>query len=310
MSPDEFFLQSGEYEAAAPALAEERIIELPFGRGVIAAKLWHADAPGTPILAVHGWLDNAATFDRLAPLMPGQPIWAVDLAGHGLSSHRPDGYRYHNLDYLDDLVLVLDILGLDSVVLLGHSLGAGLSLMLAALFPERVARLLLIEGFGPLSSAPSDWTPKTRRAIDQLRQYRPQRRFLTDEDTAIKARMNGMTGPLSRESAELLCVRGIEHTPKGLLWRTDKRLRLDSLMRFHEEQVLAAITAIRSPTLLIRAEHMAAFFNVETYQARLAAHHWLQVVTLPGGHHLHLEESPEAVAAALIAFSGETGQAI
>lgn len=288
----------------------ERRIELPFGRGFIAAKLWHAEALGTPILAVHGWLDNAATFDRLAPQLSAQPIWAIDLPGHGLSSHRPAGYRYHNADYLDDLVLLLDVLGLQSVVLLGHSLGAGLSLLLAALYPERVERLLLIEGFGPLSSGPEDWPRLTRKGIEDMRAYRPTVRPLPDEESAIKLRMNGMTGPLSRSSSELLCVRGVRRTEEGLFWSTDKRLRFGSAMRFHESQVLATIAAISTPTLLIRAEQVAPFFSEALYKERITTHRWLQVITLPGGHHLHLEESPDAVAEAILAFSGGPDVAI
>ena len=55
---------------------------------------------GRPVIALHGWLDNAATFARLAPKLPGLRIIAVDLAGHGHSEHRPSGAGYALWDYV------------------------------------------------------------------------------------------------------------------------------------------------------------------------------------------------------------------
>ena len=59
----------------------------------LTAKAW-GDPAGTPTLALHGWLDNANTFDRLAPTLPELDLIAMDFAGHGFSSHRPDGVHY------------------------------------------------------------------------------------------------------------------------------------------------------------------------------------------------------------------------
>src|SRR5690606_2312769 len=100
---------------------------------------------GRPVLALHGWLDNAATFVPLAPLLPELRIYALDLPGHGRSSHRPPGARYHYVDWVGDVIEAADALGLDRFALLGHSMGAGISILTAGTFPERVERLALIE---------------------------------------------------------------------------------------------------------------------------------------------------------------------
>ena len=50
---------------------------------------------GIPTVGLHGWLDNANTFDRLAPLIPELNLVALDFAGHGLSNHRAEGVHYH-----------------------------------------------------------------------------------------------------------------------------------------------------------------------------------------------------------------------
>lgn len=284
-------------------LAREQTLVLPFGRGRLAVRSWHGEAEGTPVIAVHGWMDNAATFDRIAPLLPGRPLHALDLPGHGFSEHRPPGQRYHNADFLDDLLAAIDLLSPGRpVILLGHSLGAGLLLMLAGLMPERVERLVLIEGLGPLTADPGQYAAMTRLSLESYRDFRPERKALASPDDAVRARMNGLTGALSEAAARLLCTRSLETAADGqLYWRTDKRLRQNSLMRFSEAQVLSCIAEIKAPTLLIRGEQGAPFPE-SVYRERMARFADLRLLTLPGGHHLHLDESPEPVAEAVRAF--------
>lgn len=290
---------------AGIGVAAESHIDLPFGRGRIALKTWHAGAPGVPIVAIHGWMDNAATFDRMAPLMPGHPFVAMDLPGHGFSDPRPAGFRYHNTDYFDDVLAVLDALyPQQKVILLGHSLGAGIQMMLAGLLPERVQALVMIEGLGPLTADPSNYVEMTRLALASYRDFRPGRKPIADEALAVQARMNGITGALSEQASRILCSRSLERNAEGeLVWRTDKRLRQNSLMRFSEAQVLACIRAITVPVLLIRGQDGAPFEQAAG-QARLQAFVDLKQVTVAGKHHLHLDESPAEVAAQVRVFLG------
>ena len=78
------------------------------------AKVWN-DNQSTPILALHGWLDNAASFDCIAPLLKNYHIVAVDLPGHGLSPHKPKGSRYHYLDYVNDVYEIIKYFGWEKV---------------------------------------------------------------------------------------------------------------------------------------------------------------------------------------------------
>ena len=89
-------------------LGEETEFEI-FGRKM-TAKLWGNPA-GYPTLAIHGWLDNAGTFDRLAPLLSELNIIALDLAGHGKSDHRAPGVQYHHGDYVLDIMSLVETLG-------------------------------------------------------------------------------------------------------------------------------------------------------------------------------------------------------
>ncbi|MDZ4298061.1 MAG: alpha/beta hydrolase [Moraxellaceae bacterium] len=279
---------------------------LPHGRGQIAAKHWFKDQSGMPILAVHGWLDNAATFDRCFPDIKGHPIYAMDLAGHGLSSHRAAGMRYHNAEFLDDILAVMDVISpTEPIILLGHSLGAGLLMLMAALFPQRVSKLVLIEGLGPLSANPADIVSQTRDAMLRYQQLSTDVRPIKSIEVATQARMQGMTGALSRDAAQLLLQRGIRQQDDGsYVWSTDKRLRLPSLMRFSEEQVVSFIQAITAPALLIMGDKgmLAMAASSPQYAARIGFFKSLQQVNLSGGHHLHLDESPRQVAQAINAF--------
>ncbi|MDQ6647717.1 MAG: alpha/beta hydrolase, partial [Pseudomonadota bacterium] len=116
----------------------------------LRAQRW-GDEALPPLLALHGWLDNAASFARVAPLLAERHhVIALDLSGHGHSDHLPAGASYHYLDYVRDVLAVVETLQLHRFTLLGHSLGAGVSSLVAAAMPERIERLFLIEGLGPL----------------------------------------------------------------------------------------------------------------------------------------------------------------
>jgi pimeloyl-ACP methyl ester carboxylesterase len=127
----------------------------------LACRLW-GPPDGEPTLALHGWLDNAASFDLLAPLLPRLRICALDLPGHGRSQHRPAGVVYHFVDYVADVLAAADALGWSRFILMGHSLGAGIATLVSAIAPERVSKAVLIEGLGPQASPGGDAAARAR----------------------------------------------------------------------------------------------------------------------------------------------------
>jgi pimeloyl-ACP methyl ester carboxylesterase len=138
----------------------------PFGE--LAALQW-GDPGAPPLLALHGWLDNAASFAPLAPLLAAhRRVIALDLPGHGHSAHLPKGvHRYNNLDQVDPILDFADALKLERFDLLGHSLGAGIASLAAAAAPARIGKLLLIEGLGPLADDGSQTLSRWRDAHAQ-----------------------------------------------------------------------------------------------------------------------------------------------
>ena len=121
-------------------MPSERRFQLPGLR--LAAQVW-GEPGGRRVLASHGWLDNAGTFDLLAPLLPGCEIVALDAAGHGFSDSRSADAGYNLWQDVGDLLDVLDALDWQQCTLLGHSRGAAISMLFAAAFPQRVDKLVL-----------------------------------------------------------------------------------------------------------------------------------------------------------------------
>jgi pimeloyl-ACP methyl ester carboxylesterase len=109
----------------------------------------HGDAAGAPILLLHGYTDSWYSFSRLLPLLAvgGYHLFAVDQRGHGCSDrptgdHTTGGYTMDDL--ADDAVAFLDAAGICRATLVGHSMGTLVARRVAARFPERVERLVLI----------------------------------------------------------------------------------------------------------------------------------------------------------------------
>ena len=127
----------------------EPIMKKVKGDGVqINLAIW--EGTGKPILCIHGITANCRSWDALATaLAPEYLVIAMDLRGRGQSDKPSQGY---SLDYhLKDINCLLDDLGIDRIVMMGHSLGAFIGLAFAAEFPNRTDRLILVDGGGDLS---------------------------------------------------------------------------------------------------------------------------------------------------------------
>jgi len=285
-------------------MSEPREIEIELPHLRLAARTF--GDPALPrLLALHGWLDNAASFDRLAPLLCAHfHIVALDLPGHGRSAHRPPGMWYHYIDYLGDVLAAADALSWQRFGLLGHSLGGATASMIAGICADRIERLLLIEALGPMSLPPEKTLEHLQRSLTERGQTGTLRVFANEEQAAA-ARMRGNGLTLSREAAMALIARGTTAVAGGVSWSSDQRLTLTSPMRYTEEQILAVLAGIRAPTLLVLADPSPPFLSAAMIARRTAQVSGIRVVRLPGSHHLHLED-PQPVADAVLQFVAAT----
>lgn len=270
---------------------EQRIV-LP--HLALSAQVWGDDAL-SPLLALHGWLDNAGSFALLAPLLARRfRVIALDLPGHGHADHLAPGASYHYLDYVGVVLAAADALQLDRYTLLGHSLGAGIAALAAAAMPERIERLLLIEGLGPLGDDGSHTLQRFRDSLTPRDDKRKPLRVFRDIEQAVDAR--SMVSGLPAELARPIVERGLIETEGGWRWRSDPQLTRPSAVRLAEPQIHALLRGIEAPTALLLAQPATSYLPSALMQARAACVADIVTTSMAGGHHLQLEH-PQAVAA-------------
>ncbi|WP_107851930.1 alpha/beta fold hydrolase [Oceanimonas marisflavi] len=277
-------------------MSEPREYHIDLDGRRLAVMEW-GNPDGIPLVALHGWLDNAASFTLLAQLLPHVRLIAPDLAGHGLSEHRAPGQPYYIWDNIADVLALLDELELKRVALLGHSMGAGVATLLAGAFPERVSQLLLLDGLVPRTYTASTLPEQMAAALNKGSRLRRRgwRPYASLED-ALQARMGGRY-PVSREAAGWLLERSLEQTTEGWVWRHDIALSQPSVVRLCDEQVAAFLQRLSMPVLLMMAKQGN---EVDGVQPLLGLVPELTYQVLDGGHHMHLEEAPAALIAGLI----------
>ena len=279
-------------------MPSERRFELP---GLsIAAQVW-GEPGGRRVLASHGWLDNAGSFDLLAPLLPGCEIVALDAAGHGFSDSRSPDAGYTLSQDVGDVLDVLDALGWQQCTLLGHSRGAAISMLFAAAFPERADKLVLLEGGLPLTGEADDAPDNLARALLDRRTLRDrQGRVFAQRPRAVAERTQGFTR-VTAAAAEILARRSLREVPGGFQWHADQRLKAATALRFTAEHAKAFARRVTAPVLLVFAAD-SPFSSRPLYTETTALFANAEVVRLAGGHHFHLEGAEGEIAAHIREF--------
>ena len=247
----------------------------------------------TTVVFIHGWLDNSASFtqvmQQVSKLSSDTHLVAIDLFGHGFSSHKSGSY-YPFHDYIDDLHQLVTKLSPNRLVLVGHSLGALIASCYSAAFPENVSGLIQIEGHGPLSEAPHETVSRLRDGVlSRLRQRRKPSRPLASLEDAIKLRAHA--NQINAELIAPIVERGIVEFENSWQWRCDPNLKCDSLYRMSQAHAEAIMAAIECPQLIILGNDGFRHLQHNRYKS---VHSPLHIETVPGGHHCHLE-SPELV---------------
>ena len=126
------------------------------------------DPEGQPVLCLHGWLDNAATFHYLAPLLTKNSQYrliAIEFPGHGQSEHLHPAADYQFISGIAIMDGVLEVLKLEKPKLLAHSMGAALSSIYAGVFPDKVDSIVSIDPKELLDSSVRLWSNAARNAV-------------------------------------------------------------------------------------------------------------------------------------------------
>jgi len=265
-------------------------IDIPIPHCLLKAQVWGRGKP-TKVLALHGWLDNSASFAPVAPLLPDVEFVAVDLPGHGHSAHKPKGFVLHFIDTVADCLAIADGLGWQTFKLVGHSMGAGIATLVAGAVPDRIDDLVLIEGLGPISATPDKAVDGLQTHLRQLRRL-AQKKYPVYKTVAEAVAARLASGDMSPSACRMIVERGLRDVAGGVTWRSDARLRVKSALSFSEEQIETFLKGIACPVLVIRARpgFGQEILHIEARKRLLKN---LTYSEITGNHHAHMDQAAE-----------------
>lgn len=215
------------------------------------------DPAAPPLVLVHGGRDQKRSWDRVASaLSQSYRVIAFDLRGHGQSDWVSDG-DYGVMDHVFDLSSLVETLNLERFTLIGHSLGGNITLRYAGLFPEKIVKLVAIEGLGPSPRMLEE--RKAQPVTERLRQWIEQRRTLSDRAprvmenlAAAEARMQAAFTHLPDDLIHHLTVTGVkQHADGSVSWAYDPAGMGRSASDISHPDFVHLWTQITCPTWLV-----------------------------------------------------------
>lgn len=256
---------------------------------------------------VHGWMDVGASFQFVVDALAGErEIIALDWRGFGLSDTTGAGC-YWFPDYLADLDALLDVLSPGAPVdLIGHSMGGNVVMSYAGVRPQRIRRLVNLEGFGLPDVAPDAAPERLVKWLDELKDPPSLRPYATLADVAERLMKNNPRLP--RDKAAWLAGHWARETTDGFLLNADPAHKLANPMIYRKAEVLASWRRIASPTLWVEGsdDQLTRFWGKryprEDFEARLALVPDLRRAVLQDAGHMLHHDQPEALAAQISEF--------
>ena len=288
---------------------EHRVLE--WSPGAAAA----AGSPVRTVLLVHGFMDAGGTWDLVAPALAarGFRVLAPDMRGFGRGARVSDGAYYHFVDYVFDLADIADTLSPgEPLAVVGHSMGGTIATLFAGTFPERVARLAIIEGVGPPDNPFEVGPVRMRGWIEQVRSLRGKRAAgptLSSEDALRRLSANHPRVPpevlVHRLPHLASSVRAASSAGGGedeLAWNFDPLHRTTAPMPFFAKLFVEFAKKVTGPVLFVSGG--AHGYHPPDEDERLAAFAQLTRAELPSaGHMVHWTE-PEALSKLLLDHLG------
>lgn len=272
-------------------MADPRSATVEVAGGLRLHTLEWGSAGAPAVLVVHGFTGHAWQAEVTAAVLADRyRVIALDQRGHGDSDRAP---VYGTVPMVDDVVAVLDALGVERCAYVGHSLGGLVGTCAVALHPERFTALVLGD-IGP-EPAPA--------GIARIRANVAERDVFTGVDDAFEAQaaLNPTADPMAlRHRVEHNLVAVGDGT---LTWKTDPALRDGTAAydNYATDEQWAFLAAIAVPILILRGE-LSDILSVPIADRMLAANPRASLVTLPGAGHSIATDAPAGVAAAIDEF--------
>uniref|UniRef100_A0A8D1H1D5 Serine hydrolase like 2 n=1 Tax=Sus scrofa TaxID=9823 RepID=A0A8D1H1D5_PIG len=294
-------------------------LAVPWGH--IAAKIW-GPQQGSPVLCLHGWLDNANSFDRLIPLLPKDFHYvAMDFGGHGLSSHYSPGFPYYHQNFVTEVRrVVAGKRQRPRLLFLFYSFFPFcVTSQFSCIFPEMVDKLILLDSspFVLDTNEVESMLSYKRRAIEhtlQLEASNKPSKVVSPQEMLQGWVLLKNNSHVGEECGALLLQRGTTPVAAGLVMNRDRRISWpeQSFEFISRELFVHAIKQLQARVLLIKAAQ--GFYNVRrendadkepmqfvTSTLRSILQERFQYVEVPGNHYVHLNQ-PQHVAGVISSF--------
>ncbi len=261
------------------------------------------DENAPKLFMLHGWMDVSASFQFVVDCL--QQEWHViapDWRGYG-QTQRSGSDSYWFADYLGDLDVILDHYAPgEAVNLLGHSMGGNVACMYAGVRPEKIAKLINLEGFGMPPSQPQQAPVRYARWLDELRERPAMRPYASQEE--VMARLQKTNPRLTDERAAFLSVHWAAPAADGR-WEVqgDPAHKQVSPLLYHVDEVLACWQAIAAPVLWVEAAETDIWRWIGPKQQaraeidrRMACIPQVSAVSIPDAGHMLHHDQPQLVA--------------
>ena len=262
--------------------------------------------PGAPrIFLLHGWMDVSASFQFLVDGFERDwHVIAPDLRGFGLSEWSRESYWFP--DYYADLDALLEIYQPDTPVnLAGHSMGGNVACTYAGIRPQRVAKLISMEGFGSLRTTPHQAPARYRRWLDELRN--PPRFAAYASFDAVAARLKKNNPRMPEDMAQFLARHWALQLGSGeIALRSDPKHKMVNPVLSRIEELIACWRRITAPVLWVRGanskgHHWQADTADQLAERKAAFRDFREVAIDECGHMMH-HDQPRKLAAIIEDF--------
>jgi pimeloyl-ACP methyl ester carboxylesterase len=276
-------------------------------------RVWGKPGPGvTPLVLLHGWMDVAASYQFVVDALAHEHfIIAPDWRGFGLTpSGNADCFWFP--DYLADLDALLDHYAPGAQVnLVGHSMGGNVVMLYAGIRPERIRRLINLEGFGMPATVPEQAPKRFTQWMNEVKQLHTGDLKLKTYDSleAVAQRLMKTNARLGADKAHWLASHwSAELAPGQWSILGEAAHKISNAQLYRVDEVLSIYRCISAPMLMVEAQDDSlAFwfkgkFTLAQHHERMQVVALLETVQLPDcGHMLH-HDQPQAVATLMERF--------
>jgi len=266
------------------------------------------DAAAPKLFLLHGWMDVGASFQFLVDALTRDwCVLAPDWRGFGQSAWCADGYWF--ADYIADLDALLEYFTPEAPArIVGHSLGGNVACIYGGVRPQRVARLVSLEGFGIPAEKPELAPDKISKWLDALRD--PPSFAPYPNLAAVADRLQKNNPRMARDHAEFLAGHWAEVLPNGSArLRSDPRHKLPFPTVYRTEEVRAAWQRVTAPVLWVAASEsfVPRWLGEDRagLERRIASFRDGRMTTIADAGHMLHHDQPASVAAAIEPFLSE-----